>query len=74
MAIVGGAEEDGVTTNFLSAQRRFEERALYKGSSAHKGQAESGNNRAHANIGKITGTRPEILPGCPRKVRGVNHG
>jgi hypothetical protein len=34
MAIVGGAEEDGVTTNFLSAQRRFEERAFYK---AHNG-------------------------------------
>ena len=55
-----------------TTQRRSEERTLYKGSSAHKVQAESGNNRAHANIGEIARACQEILPGCTRKVRSVN--
>lgn len=49
------------------------ERALYKSSSAYQGQAESGNGRTHASIGKITGARPSILPRCTRKVRSVTH-
>lgn len=44
----------------------------YQGSRAHQGQAESGNNRAHAIIRKITRARPEILLGRTRKICNIN--